>query len=98
MKRVEAISRLKGVETEIRALGAAHLFLFGSTGRDEADGESDVDVFIDRDPAVPFGMIELTNLGFMLEEVLGVKVDVGTRKGLHRAIRAEVERSAVQVF
>jgi uncharacterized protein len=98
MRRDDVISRLKTAEPAIRALGAAHLLLFGSVARDEAGDGSDVDVFIDRDPSVPFGMMELTGLGFMLEEVLGTDVDVGTRGGLHPAIRASVEQTAIQVF
>jgi predicted nucleotidyltransferase len=98
MKREEAINLLQGAKSRIRAKGALHLFLFGSVARDEAVESSDVDVFIDRDPSIPFGLMELSGLGIILEEVLGTDVDVGTRGALHPLIRAEVEQQAIQVF
>ena len=61
-----------------------HLFLFGSVARDDATRTSDVDVFIDRDPKQPFGMMKLSGVHLLLEDVLGSPVDVGTRRGLHR--------------
>lgn len=94
----EAINRLRRAEPSIRARGAAHLFLFGSVVRGEAREDSDVDVFIDRDPAVPLGLMGLAGLNHLLEDVLGAPVDVGTRGSLHPLIRAEVERQCVQVF
>lgn len=98
MERATVIARLKDAESKIRALGAASIYLFGSTARNQAQPDSDIDMFIDRDPTKPFGMMELTGLEFLLEEVLGAPVDVGTRNGLHPAIRAEVEREAIRVF
>jgi predicted nucleotidyltransferase len=98
MKREEAIELLKALESDVRAFGVTHLFLFGSVARDEAKEASDVDVFVDRDPSVPFGVIELGGLGVLLEDALGTPVEVGTRKGLHPLIRSDVEKSAIQVF
>lgn len=98
MRRDDVIFKLKGAERAIKALGALHLFLFGSVARDEAKDGSDVDVFIDRDPERPFGMFQLGSLGNLLEETLGTKVDVGTRGGLHPLIREDVEKTAIRVF
>jgi uncharacterized protein len=44
MKR-EAISRLQQHEADLMRLGVEHLYMFGSTARDEAGNESDVDLF-----------------------------------------------------
>lgn len=62
----DAIARIKEAEPAIRALGAQAVYLFGSTARDEAKPTSDVDIFIDRDPTKPFGMMELTGLESLL--------------------------------
>jgi predicted nucleotidyltransferase len=94
----DAIGRLRGVEPEARALGVTHMFLFGSVACGEAHADSDVDAFVDRDPAVPFRVIELGGLGVLLEDVLGAPIEVRTRKGLHRLIRADVEKNAIRVF
>jgi hypothetical protein len=98
MRRDDAIARLRENESAIRALGAASLYLFGSVARDEARADSDVDVFIDRDPARKFTFIELLDLGDLLQNVLGAKVDVTTRGGLHPRLKDRIERSSVKVF
>lgn len=98
MKLENVLQSVKGAEQEIRALGVQHIYVFGSTARGEAHDDSDVDMFVDRDTSGRFGYMELTNLGFLLQDVLGARVDVGTRKGLHPAIRDAAEREARQVF
>lgn len=98
MRREDAIVRLRSAESSIRARGVEHLFLFGSVVRDEATDASDIDLFIDRDPRVPMGLMGLAALNHLLEDVLGASVDVGTRGGLHPLVRAEVESQAVRVF
>jgi len=92
------LDKLRGAEKALRGRGVTHLFLFGSVARDEATNSSDVDVFIDRNPKQPFGMVKLSGVRILLEDVLGSPVDVGTRRGLHPAIRAHVEKTAIQVF
>ena len=49
MDRNEAITRLREHEAELKALGVQHLYLFGSTARDEAGSKSDVDLFFDHE-------------------------------------------------
>jgi len=49
MERTEAIARLKVHEAELRQLGVQYLYLFGSTARDDAREESDVDLFFDHE-------------------------------------------------
>ena len=46
MKRDEAISRLQRHESDFKRLGVEHLYMFGSTARDEAGDDSDVDLFL----------------------------------------------------
>ena len=96
--RDEVIARLHRLEPEVRAFLATHLFLFGSAARDELQPESDVDVFIDYDPAGPFSFVELIRLEWFLQRKLGRKVDLMTRAGLHRLLREEIERTAIKVF
>jgi hypothetical protein len=96
--REDVIKRLKQQENAIRAFGVGALYLFGSHARDEARADSDVDIFVDRDPARKFGFLELTNLEFFLSDTLGTKTDVMTRTSLHPDLRAEIESSAIKVF
>jgi hypothetical protein len=46
MERTEAIAKLKQHEAELKRLGVEHLYLFGSTARNEAGEDSDVDLFL----------------------------------------------------
>ena len=98
MNRDDAIARIKKSEQAIRAFGASALYLFGSTARNEAKPTSDVDIFIDKDPEKPFGMMELTGLEFLLEDILGTDVDLATRTSLHPALRDDIEKTAIRVL
>lgn len=98
INRSEVLSRLRDAAMALRALGALHLFLFGSTARDTARPESDVDIFIDRDPEQPMGLLGLAKLEAQLETILGTPVDVTTRGSLHPLLRASIEQQAIQVF
>ena len=98
MNREKAITLIRGAEKALRAMGASALYLFGSTARNEATPQSDIDIFIDRDPDKPVGLIELTNIEFLLEDTLGTNVDLCTRTALHPALRSSIEETAIRVF
>jgi len=98
MNRREAIAKLKTHADAVKALGATSLYLFGSVARDEAKTRSDLDLFIDYDPEGKFSLLELVGIKLLLEQKLGVRVDVTTRDSLHPLLRADIEQSAVRVF
>jgi predicted nucleotidyltransferase len=98
MNKREAVAELKRHADAVKALGATSLYLFGSVARDEAKSSSDLDLFIDYDPDGKFSLLELVGIKLLLEEKLGVEVDVTTRDSLHPMLRTEIERSAVRVF
>ena len=97
MKRDEAMTRLKRDEAELRQLGVQHLYMFGSTARDEAGEESDVDLFFDheRGKLSLFGVMDVTERA---SQLLGRSADVMTRESLHKALRQRIEAAALQVF
>jgi predicted nucleotidyltransferase len=97
MERDEAITRLKEHETELKQLGIEHLYLFGSTARDEARADSDVDLFFDH-PKGSLGLYELIDVKETTTRILGHKADIMTRRSLHRVLRDRIEASALQVF
>lgn len=95
----DAISRIKSIEPTLRAMGAATLYLFGSTARNEAKSTSDVDLFVDLDPAVPnFSLFDLMHMEEEIAKALGTRVDLGTRSGLHPVLKDEIEQSAIRIF
>jgi uncharacterized protein len=98
MTRSEALRKLNSYAGAIKALGAASLYLFGSTVRDKSDAASDIDLFVDYDTRGRFSALDLVAAKRLLEEGLGVEVDLTTRKGLHPLIRKKVEAEATRVF
>ena len=98
MTKEEAIRTLEAYADSVRERGATSLYVFGSTIRDEAGGESDLDLFIDYDPTKKFSLVDLVGIKHLLEDGLGVEVDVTTRDSLHPALRQTIEQSAVRVF
>ena len=69
--------------------------LFGSTARDTARGDSDVDVLVAYDG--PATSKRYFGVQFYLEDLLGVPVDLVTEKALRPELRPRVEREAVHV-
>ncbi|MFL4982248.1 MAG: nucleotidyltransferase family protein [Xanthobacteraceae bacterium] len=98
MNRNEAIARLKGCTDAVKARGATSLYLFGSAARDEAKAGSDLDLFVDYDPNKKFSLVDLVGIKLLLEDALGVEVDVTTRDSLHPMLRKDIEQSALRVF
>jgi predicted nucleotidyltransferase len=79
------------------ALGIAHAAVFGSVARGDATADSDVDVLLDPDPSRPISLIALSQIGLMLGDRLGRRVDVATRRALSRRDRSIVDQ-AVNAF
>jgi uncharacterized protein len=98
MNRIEALDNLKRRAGAIKALGATSLYLFGSVAKGEADGASDIDLFIDYDPQGRFNAFDLVGIKQYLESELGIDVDITTRDGLHPMLRNAIEQSAIRVF
>ncbi len=96
MKRAEALKQLKNHLPEIKQrFGVTHLALFGSTSRDAAGPESDIDILVTFEGSATsqryFG------LQFYLEDLLGIPVDLVTDKALRPELRPYVEREAIHV-
>jgi predicted nucleotidyltransferase len=98
MTRTEALTQLKECAPAVRARGVTSLYLFGSRERDEAGPASDLDIFVDYDPAQRFSLLDLAGIKNMLERQLAIEVDVTTRDSLHPLLRDDIERSAIRVF
>jgi predicted nucleotidyltransferase len=97
MDRDAAIACLKAHEAEFKALGVEHLYMFGSTARNEAGAESDVDLFFDHQRG-KLSLFDLMDVKERATQILGRKTDIMTRGSLHRTLRQKIEASALQVF
>jgi uncharacterized protein len=97
MRRTEAISLLKLHEAELKQLGVEHLYMFGSTARNAARDDSDIDLFFDHARG-KLGVYELMDVKALASSILGQPADVMTRASLHPMLRKRIEESAVLVF
>jgi|SRR5580658_5665392 len=98
MRKNAAITALEQQADAVRALGATSLYLFGSTARDAASAESDLDLFVEYDCDGRFSLVELVGIKQLLERRLGVPVDLTTRDSLDPLLRDEIEATAERIF
>jgi predicted nucleotidyltransferase len=75
-----------------RRRGAHSLRVFGSVARGEANESSDLDLLVAWEP----GRSLLDHAGLVqdLQELLGMKVHIGTEKSLHWYVRESILREA----
>ena len=97
MNRDAVIASLQAHEAELKRLGVNHLYLFGSTARNEARDDSDIDLFFDYDRGA-FGLFDLMDVKEAAARILRRKTDSMTRDSLHKTLRHAIEASALQVF
>ena len=97
MRRDDALTLLREHEAELKQLGVQRLYLFGSTARDGANENSDVDLFFDYQKG-KLGLFELIDVKEHAANILGGKTDIVTRDSLHKTLRQRIEASAILVF
>lgn len=96
MNRRQALGLLTESKAELHArFGVTRLALFGSTARDEAAEESDVDVLVSFDG--PATSARFFGVQFYLEDLLGRPVDLVTEKALRPELRPYIEKERVNV-
>ena len=99
MDRAALIEALRSYDATLREHGATGLFIFGSRARGTHRSDSDLDLFIDYDPAerVP-NIFRLMQLEEEISEALGIAVTITTRNALHPLMKDSIERDAVRVL
>ncbi len=96
MNRSRAIELLTRSKPILAArYGVTELALFGSTARDAARNDSDVDVLVSFDG--PATSERYFGVQFYLEDLFGVPIDLVTDKALRPELRPFVEKEAVHV-
>ena len=78
-----------------RRLGVTRLALFGSTARDMARTDSDIDILVGF--GGPATSARYFGVQFFLEDLFGCGVDLVTEKALRAELRPFVETEAVNV-
>ena len=96
MKKNEAIKILRAHKTQLKQeFGVTDLALFGSTSRDAASPQSDIDILVSFDG--PATSARYFGLQFFLEDLFGIPVDLVTDKALRSELRPYVEQEAIHV-
>ncbi|MHB8454879.1 MAG: nucleotidyltransferase family protein [Acidiferrobacterales bacterium] len=75
--------------------GATQLALFGSTARNAARSDSDVDILVSFNG--PATSERYFGVQFYLEDLFGVPIDLVTEKALRAELRPCIEKQAVRV-
>ena len=75
-----------------------HISLFGSTSRDQATPQSDVDLLVEFDPAAHVGLFDFVRLLDHLSDVMDTRIDLATPEALRPEMRAEILAEAIRAF
>ena len=96
MNRDELLGLLREHKATLaQRFGVTDLSLFGSFARDQAAGDSDVDILVRFDVTPDWR--RYFGAQAYLEDLLGRPVDMATSQGLRAEIRPHVERELVRV-
>jgi predicted nucleotidyltransferase len=72
----EVIEKIKARSDAIQAEGVRALYVYGSRARGKYRPDSDLDVFVEYDPAGRFSLLNLAGVKLILEDALGLAVHV----------------------
>ena len=96
MKRAAALEILtRSKPTLAQRFGVTRLALFGSSARDVAQAESDIDILVAF--VGPATSARYFGVQFFLEDLFGCPVDLVTEKALRAELRPFIENEAVHV-
>ena len=98
MRREHALTILRRNEPLLRSLGLRRLALFGSTARDSARVDSDVDIVVQFEQTARMDLFGFATLTDHLTAMLGRNVDVVTEPSRSERIQAMIDRDRVDVF
>jgi len=95
MRRDEILRILAEHPIELNHAGVRTLACFGSVARDEARPDSDIDLLVEFAGRPSFA--RYMELKFLLENLLGRRVDLVTPKAIRPQMRAGIEREMIHV-
>jgi len=95
---VDLLDTLRAYDAALRQNGATALFMFGSRARGTESADSDLDLFIDYDPALKVpNIFRLMQIEDEISQALGIPVTITTRAALHPSMRESIEQDAIRI-
>ncbi len=96
MNRQQALTILSRLKPDlVKRFGVTRLALFGSTVRNEAKPESDIDIVVAFDGVATSA--RYFGVQFLLEDELHAPVDLVTEKAMRAELRPFIEQEAINV-
>ena len=95
MNRETVIRRIKEHSADLALFKIKSLAIFGSVARGEARKDSDVDFLVEFQGPAKFD--QYMGLKLFLEDLLGCRVDLVTRKAVRRELVSTIEQEAQRV-
>jgi len=72
-------------------------YLFGSSARNEASSNSDIDILVELDHSTPIGM-KFFLYHQELEDLLKVKVDLVSSEGLSKHVKPFIDKDKILIY
>ena len=98
MTRDAVIATLRAHEALLRRRGVRRAALFGSTARDEATADSDLDILVEIDPSARIDLYDYVGITQYIAELFTAPVDVVDHAMLVEPVRRTAERDAIYAF
>jgi predicted nucleotidyltransferase len=97
MSRREILETLRGLKISLAGCGVSKIGLFGSSVRDEAGRDSDIDILVDFDGDMETYLNFMAVCDLLESRLQGQKIDVVTTNGLSPYIGPHILNEVVYV-
>ncbi|BBO73140.1 hypothetical protein DSCW_05570 [Desulfosarcina widdelii] len=95
MDRQQIITILQGQKDLLDRYCVHKIYLFGSSVRNEATRDSDIDLIVEFEPNARIGLFRFSRLRHELSQVLNSAVDLTTIDALHQDLKTDILQEAV---
>ncbi|MCV0368513.1 nucleotidyltransferase domain-containing protein [Filomicrobium sp.] len=86
------------MEPILKAEGASALYLFGSTARNTARHDSDVDILLETPPRKRISLLAIARLTRLASEAIHARVDLIPKQAIKPHIMKRIEPTLKKVF